>query len=402
MTRAQQPGQASDQRAAAGALAVLRLVHGRPGVSRSDVARMLGMSTSSTTEITARLRARGLLTERAPDGARHRGRPSGLLLPHPDGPVVCAVEITHAGWRVAAVELGGAVVSELEGRRARTADVALREIGRGVAELSDDLGSRIRAIGVSITGTVSGRRLVQGATLRWREADLGAVVPDVLRHLPFAAGNDATLAGLAEARRGAAVGASVVLYLAVDVGIGGVVVADGQPLVGALGEGGEFGHMPLGSLGLSCPCGATGCWDMEVDGRALARALGRRAPASPRAFAERSIAAARAGASAEAAAVADVVRALGRGTGALVNALDPDLVVYGGLAPGLRAAAPGVLEPAYRDALMRHRRSDPPPIVASALERDGALLGAAERAFDLVLTPSLLSGTDVHARSQAG
>ena len=84
------------------------------------------------------------------------------------------------------------------------------------------------------------------------------------------------------------------LYLAVEVGIGGVLVVDGHPFVGAQGEGGEFGHMPFGTDGLACPCGASGCWDLEVDGRALARALGRRAPADPRAFAARVIAAANA------------------------------------------------------------------------------------------------------------
>src|SRR6478735_1015172 len=189
MSSGMQSVQGADQRAA-GALAVLRVVHERPGVSRSEVARVLGMSTSSTTEITARLRARGLLTERAPEGARQRGRPSGLLQPHPAGPVVCAAEITHAGWRVAAVELGGTIVQVTEGRRARSAAVALREVRRGVEELSEEMGPRVRAIGVSIVGTVSERRLVQGATLRWGEVDLSALVPDDLRDLPFVAGSD--------------------------------------------------------------------------------------------------------------------------------------------------------------------------------------------------------------------
>jgi predicted NBD/HSP70 family sugar kinase len=208
--------------------------------------------------------------------------------------------------------------------------------------------------------------------------------------VPFVAGNDATLAGLAEARRGAAAGVGEVLYLAVEVGIGGILVVDGQPLTGARGEGGEFGHIPLGDPALRCPCGAVGCWDLEVDGRALARALGRRAPADPRAFAATVVAAARAGAAPEGTAVARVAAALGRGTGALVNALDPDLVVYGGLAPDLRAAAPAELERAYRAALMRHRRADPPEIATSALGDDASLVGASELAFDLVLTPSLL------------
>src|SRR4249920_3607968 len=121
------PGQGADQRAA-GALAVLRLVHDRPGVSRSEIARILRMSSSSTTEITARLRTRELLVEKTPEQSRHRGRPSGLLLPHPDGPVVCAIEIAHGGWRVAAVELGGRIVRAHDGRRARAPDATLAEI----------------------------------------------------------------------------------------------------------------------------------------------------------------------------------------------------------------------------------------------------------------------------------
>ncbi len=75
-----------------------------------------------------------------------------------------------------------------------------------------------------------------------------------------------------------------------------------------------------------------------------------------------------------------------------MNALDPDLVVYGGLAPDLRDAARRPLEAAYREALMRHRRREPPPLVTAATGSDGSLLGAAELAFDLVLAPALLGG----------
>jgi predicted NBD/HSP70 family sugar kinase len=374
----------------AGALALLRLVHTRPGIARSDAARSLGMSTSTATEITARLRERRLLAEIAPAASARRGRPSGLLVASTVGPVVCAVEISHSRWRVAAVEIGGRVVSSVAERRPREAAATLVAARTALEELHRSLGPRIGAVGLTVSGTVSGSRLMQAATLRWRDVDLSQVVPPTLRGVPFVAGNDATLAGLAEARRGAAAGVGEVLYLAVEVGVGGILVVDGQPLTGARGEGGEFGHIPLGDPALRCPCGAVGCWDLEVDGRALARALGRRAPADPRAFAATVVAAAREGAAPEATAVARVAAALGRGTGALVNALDPDLVVYGGLAPDLRAAAPVELERAYRAALMRHRRADPPAIATSALGDDASLVGASELAFDLVLTPSLL------------
>ena len=374
----------------AGALALLRLVHERPGISRSEATRALGMSSSTTTEITARLRGRQLLAEIAPASSARRGRPSGLLVAGPAGPVVGAVEISHPHWRVAAVELGGKIVSSVTDRRPREPAATLAAARRALRELQEAFGSRIRAVGLTVAGTVSGTRLMQAVTLRWRDVDLSAVLPTSLGGVPFVAGNDATLAGLAEARRGVATDVGVVLYLAVEVGIGGVLVVDGQPVTGSRGEGGEFGHVPFGDPALRCPCGASGCWDLEVDGRALARALGRRAPADPRAFAASVVAASRAGSSEEATAVAHVAAALGRGTGALVNALDPDLVVYGGLAPSLRGAAPAALESAFRAALMRHRRRTPPPIVASALGDDASLLGSSELAFDLVLTPRLL------------
>ena len=379
-----------DERRAAGALAVLRLVHEQPGIPRARVAELLGLSSSSATEITARLRARGLVAEQAAVHPRRRGRPSRRLLPDPDGPVVIAVEIAHPGWRAAAVELGGRIVDATVGRRARAPADALADVRGGLARLQRVFGERVAAIGVSVSGTVSGTRLVQAATFRWGDVDLRPLVPRALRSLPLVAGNDATLAGLAEARRGAAAGVGVVLYLAVEVGIGGVVVVDGRPLVGSRGEGGEFGHMPFGDPALRCPCGATGCWDLEVDGRALARRLGQRAPADPRGFAERVLATAGDGAGEEMGAARAVAAALGRGTGALVNALDPELVVYGGLAPEIHRVGRRELEAAFREALMEHRRAGPPPLRASALGDDAALLGAAEQAFDAVLTPALL------------
>jgi len=65
MSSPRRSGTSADQRAA-GALAVLRLVHEQPRISRSEAAAILGLSSSSMTEITARLRARDLLAEQAP------------------------------------------------------------------------------------------------------------------------------------------------------------------------------------------------------------------------------------------------------------------------------------------------------------------------------------------------
>ncbi|WP_433476935.1 ROK family transcriptional regulator [Spirillospora sp. CA-142024] len=364
-----------------GALAVLRYVHAHPSATRADATRALGLSSGNAAEITTRLKASRLVEEDAPPRTGGRGRPSPTLTAHPDGPVVCVVDISHERWRVAAVQLGGGLLTEEAGHHSGSPTI-LGTLAEHVSALHTRYGRRLRAVSACVAGAVSGTAIVQASGMGWRNVGLDPLKPP---GVPLLVGNDASLAGLAEARRGAGAGARVVLHLTVEVGVGGILVVDGRPVDGATGAGGEFGHMPFGDPDLECPCGARGCWDLEVDGRAMARALGRPAPRDPRTAAEQIIAAA-ASAPASRTAVAAAAHALGRGMGALVNALDPDVVTLSGLAPALAERAPVALESGYTAALMRYRRSAPPPVRPSTLGAQGPLTGAADAAFDVLLT----------------
>jgi predicted NBD/HSP70 family sugar kinase len=364
-----------------GALAVLRYAHAHPSATRADAARALGLSSGSATEITSRLKASSLADEGAPAPTGGRGRPSPTLTAHRDGPLVCVADISHERWRVACVELGGNVITEQDGRHSGAPEI-LGTLADHVSALHARYGRRLRAVSACVAGTVSGTTVVQASGMGWRDVGLDALQPP---GIPLLVGNDASLAGLAEARRGAGAGARVVLHLTVEVGVGGILVVDGHPVDGATGAGGEFGHMPFGDSALVCPCGARGCWDLEVDGRAMARSLGRRAPRDPRTTAGQIIAAA-ASDTASRTAVGAAAHALGRGIGALVNALDPDVVTLSGLAPALAETAPVALETGYTTALMRYRRAAPPPVRPSTLGPRGPLTGAADAAFDTLLT----------------
>ena len=90
----------------------------------------------------------------------------------------------------------------------------------------------------------------------------------------------------------------------------------------------------------------------------------------------------------ELAAVAAVTAELGRGIAGLVNALDPDLVTLGGLAPVLAAAAPAELAASYAAGLMSFRRDTPPPVVPGRARQAGPLAGAAEQVWARLLPPS--------------
>jgi predicted NBD/HSP70 family sugar kinase len=366
-------------------LAWLRL---HPGATRAALAQDLQLSSGLATELTGRLRALSLLAE-TPAPPQGRGRPTTVLGAHPAGPVVLALDLRTTDWRYAVAGLDGLPARTDGGRHDRVDPAAVLAAAReAVDAVHGRYGSRLRAVAVAVAGTIHDGRLAQSATLGWRDVDLSPLTAGLA--VPLLLGNDATLAGLAEARTGAAVGARAALHLMVEVGIGGAFTVDGHPSTGSHGAAGEYGHQPYGDRSLPCPCGARGCWDLEVDGRALARHLDRTAPADPRAFARQVLDRGPRDPDARR-ALTVVAAALGAGIGALVNLHDPDTVTLGGLAAPLRAAAPDVFADAYTGGLMAFHRGQPPPVVDAVHGDDGALHGAAILALDHVTSESALA-----------
>jgi glucokinase len=88
---------------------------------------------------------------------------------------------------------------------------------------------------------------------------------------PTFLGNDANLAGLAEATYGAARGLSDVIYLTISTGIGSGIIAGGKLLLGAHGLAAEAGHIVIEPDGPLCGCGGHGCLETLAAGPAIAR-----------------------------------------------------------------------------------------------------------------------------------
>ena len=367
---------------------VLSEVRRHPDITRVSMAQSLQLTSGQATEVTARLRSLRLLTE-TPAPPYGRGRPTTVLRPHPKGPLVLVIDLRQEDWTSAVVSVDGEL-HDLRVRRHRSREprAVLGTIRRTVTQAASRYGNRLRTVSLAVAGTVHDNHLVQAATLDWGPVDLTVVTQSA--GLPLLLGNDATLAGVAEARTGAASAAATALHLMVGVGVGGTLTVDGAPLTGAHGAGGEYGHLPFGDRTLRCPCGAYGCWDLEVDGRALARHLKAPTPDDPRTFA-RQVLDRLDGDSRATQAVSKVAAALGSGVAGLVNAHDPDMVTLGGLAIPLRRAAAASFETAYADGLMAFHREHPPPVVDAAHGDDGPLQGAAILGLDHVTTEAAIA-----------
>ena len=375
---------------------LLRAVHDGGGqLTRAELTRQLSLARGTATVLVRDLAGRRLIEElTGPVDAsvqRARGRPTGVPSAHAEGPVALAVDLRDDSFTVAVFELTGrCTVLDRQERDAGSGTGVLNDVADRLKVRGHQFGDRVVGVGIAVPSPVRGSTMVQPTLIEWQDVDVTAALGSPRAACPVLAGNDATLAGLAEARRGVLRGVPVALHLHVATGIGGVLLADGLPVTGAHGSAGEFGHMPLTGSDEPCRCGSVGCWELDAGARGLLRAAGRSEPGDRMLQAEQVIAAARTDPRSRQ-AVGVAAKALGRGIGALVNAQDPAAVGLSGLAASLYLADPGAVQAGYLSTLMRFRRAEPPALLPSTLGDLGALTGASELVFDAFLTPRGLS-----------
>lgn len=203
-----------------------------------------------------------------------------------------------------------------------------------VRELEDDsLG--VASVGVGIPGSLSpATGLVRNANSVWLigrpfDRDLSAALAR-----PVRIANDANCFALAEARAGAGRGAALVFGVILGSGVGGGLVHDGRLIVGRNAIAGEWGHNPLPRPadderpGPLCYCGRNGCIESFLSGPALRAdhhaATGR--DLDPAGI----VAAAAQGDPAAEAALSRYEERLARALAAVINIVDPDVIVLGG------------------------------------------------------------------------
>jgi predicted NBD/HSP70 family sugar kinase len=160
--------------------------------------------------------------------------------------------------------------------------------------------------------------------------------------------NDANCFALAEATWGAAAGADVVLGLIIGSGTGAGIVAGGRLIQGLHGIAGEWGHNPIRNESAPCYCGRTGCVETVIAGPSLERfyreATGEalRLPGI--------VSRATEGDRIASATLERLREKFSEAIAAVMNILDPDVIVVGGGVGNL----PLFYEEATRASIARH------------------------------------------------
>ena len=347
--------------------AALTLIHTGQAPTRSALTAALGVTRATAGAVTGELRDLGLIQVDTGTRAGTQGRPSHGLAINPDGPVALAAQLHPDGFAVALVGLGGRIVAETSRQGPVPGDPA-----RALAPLAA-AGAGLLADQLAEHGTG------------------GGVGPDGA--MTCVAVNDVNAVALAEHRHGAGRGAGYLLVVAAEHrGVGGALVLRGALYTGSGGLSMEAGHVSVDPNGRPCPCGNRGCLNVETDAERFMAAAGL-VPAQDTAVLDQAIAALSAGYATDSrvrAAVSTLVQHLGLGLAGLINVVNPDRVLLGGLHKHLLLAAPDQL----REAVALRSpwgRGAGVPIHPCALDH-GGLIGAAELAWQPVLDdPSLVA-----------
>lgn len=255
-------------------------------------------------------------------------------------------------------------------------DSGLAAIAGLVEAAESELGGRA-SLGLGIPGSENPRtRLIRGANSTWLNGrPLGADLEARLGR-PVRLSNDANCLAMSEAADGAGAGFASVFAVILGTGVGGGLVVGGRLVEGRNRIAGEWGHNPLPWMtaaehpGPRCWCGQQGCLETFLSGPALAADAdgpgARDATTLP--------ARAAAGEAAARAALDRHAERLARALAAVVNLLDPEVIVLGG---GLSNMAH--LYEALPRLIPRHVFSDAfgTPIRRAAHGDSSGVLGAA-------------------------
>jgi predicted NBD/HSP70 family sugar kinase len=387
---------------------LLRHLHQSGALSRSEIGGTLGMTRSTIGELVADLRARGLVEEGDPARLGAPGRPSLVARPNPEGAAAITAEIAVNSLSAAVVGLGGRILHRARVThqpRRLAVDQTIEDIGKLIqtAQASIPPGCWVSGLGIAVAGVV---RRADGfvhfaPNLGWRDVPLGRLVADRIgTSLPVTIANEADLGALAEHTWGAGVGVHHLVYVSSEVGVGGGLVIDGRPLVGASGCAGEVGHFQVNPLGERCRCGAIGCWETEIGGPAILRRIGVVEKNYKPEAVTRLLREAAWGDPVALAAIEDVGHWLATGLVGLVNVFNPERVVLGGWLATMWPMVEDTVDAELRERVMAPSQELDELIRPTQLGADGPLLGAAELALTRVLDePTLVPPRFAERRS---
>jgi len=323
-------------------------------VSRVELAEKLSLSNTTITNLTSELLDQGIIVEErveTPEKPRRVGRPRRMLALVPSARYAIGVHIGVGLFRVAITDLCAEIIyNEIETFELTTPpEDVINEIVRVIEQTiksCDVERERVIGVGVGAPGLVNYEKGINvlAPRLGWENVPIQHIVENQL-DLPVCVDNNVRTMALAEAFFGDGRGVGVLTFVYGRIGVGSGIVVNGQVFRGSAAGAGEIGHtivIPEG--GDICTCGSTGCLETLLSEPVWLRHIADIAAAHPdsliaayyylddeRSPIERVFSAARDGDELIQQFIEERACYLGIALANLVNVLNPELIILGGM-----------------------------------------------------------------------
>jgi glucokinase-like ROK family protein len=225
-------------------LKILSIVRENKHISRTQLAKLTGLSLPAVSRIIGMLIEQGYVREIGL-GDSKGGRKPVMLETIPEAGFVIGVDLGGTSVRAALVNLHGQALHIVEQRPEGSSIIeALKNaIHKAIQQLDENQRKRLLGIGVGTPGWLdySSGVVITAANLGWKNVALRSLLEEEFG-LPIFVDNDANVAALAEWSQGAGQKVSHLVYITVSRGLGAGIILDGQIYRGAGGTAGEIGE----------------------------------------------------------------------------------------------------------------------------------------------------------------
>jgi glucokinase-like ROK family protein len=263
-------------------LAVLRLIHATPNVSRVELAELSGLSTAAISGIVNSLISLELLVEDR-GTAKGDGRKRMGLAMRPELAYVAGIDLGTINLRVCITDLNGEILA---------AEEVPSEMSKGREEVLSHLFSLLRdilssakldpsllgGIGIGFSGVIDVERgLVlsyprPGLLEQWKNVPLRERIRQEFG-VPAILEDSVRAVAVMERFLGAGRYFSNFVYVDAGVGIGAAIFIGGHLYRGHGGSAGEFGHITVDEDGPLCCCGSSGCLEAVASGGTMIESI---------------------------------------------------------------------------------------------------------------------------------
>ena len=370
---------------------ILELIRSGTATSRSEIARVTGLSRPSVALRVTELIGGGLVTE-GTGAASSGGRPPTLLEFNAGSGLILTSALGMARSQAAVCDLNGDVLvrtpgsPDMEKGPDATVPWLLDTWSEQIASLGRGPGD-VRGVGIGLPGTVefhAGRADDRPFLGKWAGVPLAPLVAERFP-VPVLVDNDVNVMALGEHIAGGHGHPDDMVFVKASTGIGAGLLSGGRLLRGSLGAAGEIGHIPVrDGGGLPCRCGNTDCLEAVAGGRRL---LDRASEQGRRVDTLKDLVALAVGGDPVAVTlVREAGRRLGEALAGAVNLLNPEVIVLGGdLSEAYDHLVAGVREVVFQQCTALATRQL--RVVSSSLWDDAGVRGCAAMVTEEILSP---------------